>query len=208
MSDGRLLFSHYALMPNRLGYCGGSDSRAMLEYCEANQADLGLEDLIKQFQAAYPYLQFIAKSNEINNPLDPRVVEAYWVGNPLLDRVDMRDFRGFIAEKFGPRVSSKALDLLIGKAPVGARPHHSFHVLDVSMRTGALRESLEDLDRCRISWGQVDRVEGDTVLVSYQPLVFRQGLLTLGDSVERRAFYRMEGKGYLAVPNPGDCVSL
>lgn len=208
MQDGRLLFAHYALMPNRLGYCGGSDSQTLFEYCVAEESDRGMDALIQQFQAAYPYLKFIAQANEIQDPLDPRVVEAYWLGNDLLGRVRMTDFHGYLKEQIGPRVSDKALKLLADKAPAGARPHHSFHVLDVSMRTGALGESLDDLDHCRISWSEVQRVEGDFLVVNHRPLTLSEGKLTLGSPEERRVSYQVNGQGYLAAPQPGDMVSV
>ncbi len=208
MKDGRLLFAHYALMPNRLGYCGGSDAQTLFDYCEAGESDQGMDPLIRQFQAAFPYLQFIASSNGIANPLDSRVVEAYWIGNQLLDRVEMVSFYNYLLEKIGPRVAPKAMKYLIGKAPAGARPHHSFHVLDVSMRTGALRENLGDLDHCRISWGMVDRVDGDNLVVWRQPLQFQDGSLALGNPEEYQCFYRTGGRGYLDTPQPGEMVSL
>ena len=208
MQDGRLLFAHYAFMPNRLGYCGGNDYRTLLDYCIEGVADPGLEALLRQFQAAYPYLKFIANANGLSNAFDPRVVEAYWVGNELLERVDMADFYGFLTDKIGPRIPRKALQLLTDKIPSGAHPHHSFHVLDVSMKTGSLKETIEDLDRCRISWGEVESVQGDALTVRYRPLVFQQGILTLGGPVTRRAIYRADGRGYLKAPAPGDVVSL
>ncbi len=82
MQDGRLMFAHYALMPNRLGYCGGSDNQTLFDYCVAHESDRGMDALIHQFQAAYPYLKFIAQANGIENPLDAKVVEAYWLGQP------------------------------------------------------------------------------------------------------------------------------
>ena len=36
------------------------------------------------FAAAWPYLELIAGAHGIDDPLDERVVEAYWVGNELL----------------------------------------------------------------------------------------------------------------------------
>ena len=98
MQDGRLLFAHYALMPNRLGYCGGNDDQALFDYCTEGVADPGLESLLKQFQAAFPYLTFIANINGLANPFDPRVVEAYWVGNELLEGIHMGDFYRFLVE--------------------------------------------------------------------------------------------------------------
>lgn len=208
MDDGRLLFAHYALMPNRLGYCGGGDSQTLFDYCVAHESDAGIDALIQQFQAAYPYLRFIARSNGIADPLDRRVVEAYWLGNDLLDRVTMIDFHKYLEEQAGPRVPAKVLRHLLGKAPAGARPHHSFHVLDVSMRTGALRESLDDLDHCRISWAAVQRVDGDSLVVKHQPLMLDRGKLTLGEAEEQRVYFQVNGRGYLSTPRPGDLVSV
>jgi hypothetical protein len=195
-------------MPNRLGYCGGADNRALLDYCIDGRSDPGLARIERQFQAAYPYLEFIAHQAGLPDAFDPRVVEAYWVGNSLLRWVDMRDFYRHIEERVGPKVDRRALALLLGQPPVGARPHHSFHVLDVSVRTGTLRQSLADLDACRISWGVVTRVEGDEVLVQRSPLAFAGDLLILGEPHEYRARYRVEGRGYLPVPDPGAAVSL
>lgn len=208
MQDGRLLFAHYAFAPNRLGYCGGPESKTLLDYCVANEADGGIEDLIRQFQAAYPYLRFISQANGIENPFDRRVVEAYWIGNSLLERVTAKDYYNFITEKLSPRLSKKAVELLVGKLPSDAHPHHSFHVLDVSMKTGALKESIDDLDNCRISWGQVQRAEGDTLIVQYNPLVLQEGKLALGKPRERKVFYKANGEGYLDMPPPGTLVSM
>jgi hypothetical protein len=97
---------------------------------------------------------------------------------------------------------------LLSKVPAGAHPHHSFHVLDVSMKTGALKESVEDLDRCRISWGEVEQTEGDILTVKYRPLVLSEGRLTLGEVIQRQARYQVKGQGYLKTPSPGDLVSL
>lgn len=208
MQDGRLLFAHYAFMPNKLGYCGGADSQALLDYCVNNEADAGIEQLIRQFQAAYPYLCFISQSNGISNPFDRRVVEAYWIGNSLLENVGMSQYYDFLRDKMGPRMSKKALEQVIGKLPSGAHPHHSFHVLDVSMKTGALKESIEELDSCRISWGEVKSVEGSEIVVSYRPLALLNSKLALGESTERRAFYKVQDQSYLDQPEPGDLVSM
>lgn len=208
MTDGRLLFARYAFMPNRLGYCGGNEHNALLDYCVDGAADPGLEQLERQFQAAFPYLEFIAHSNGLPDPFDPRVVEAYWLGNSLLAGVTMQGFHRYLADRVGPRLSKKAAELILGKAPAGARPHHSFHVLDVSVRTGALRESLDDLDRCRISWGTVHRVEGDALVIRYRPLAFDGAKLALGEETERAVRHRVNGRGYLTELQPGDLVSV
>lgn len=208
MTDGRLLFARYAFMPNRLGYCGGNENKALLDYCVDGAADRGLELLERQFQAAFPYLEFIAHCNGLANAFDPGVVEAYWLGNGLLGRVEMRDFHQYLADRVGPKLSKKSAELVLGKAPVGARPHHSFHVLDVSVRTGALRESIDDLDHCRISWGEVVRAEGDELVVSRPPLELAGNGWALGGPREGTVRYRVDGRGYLTEPEPGTLVSM
>ena len=87
--NGSLLFVRYAYPPNSLGYCGPADSTAFSEYGAAGVVDNGLVDLAKAFHGAWPYLELISSANGIRDPLDRRVVEAYWVGNRLLDRIPL-----------------------------------------------------------------------------------------------------------------------
>ena len=47
----------------------------------ALEIDRGLRDLAAGFEGAYPYLELIAAANGIEDPLDTRVVDAYWIGN-------------------------------------------------------------------------------------------------------------------------------
>jgi hypothetical protein len=208
MREGSLLFARYAFMPNHLGYCGGPESQDLLEYAREDVADEGLNQIIRQFQAAYPYLQFIASSTGIGDPMDPRVVQAYWLGGDLLHSVEAREFYSFVGDQFAPRIPKRLQKYVLGKVPQGARPHHSFHVLDVSMRTGALKEDVESLDRCRISWGTVTSIHGDAVSVSYSPLVIGEGKLSLAEPVERTVHRSIEGKGYLDDLGLGDTITM
>ena len=84
---GPLLFARYAYPPNALGLCGADGPRDLLEYGDAHASDAGLAEAARTFEGAWPYLELIAGANGIRDPLDPRVVEAYWVGNELLDNV-------------------------------------------------------------------------------------------------------------------------
>jgi Family of unknown function (DUF6390) len=77
-SPGPLLFARYAYAPNALGYCGADEPRTLLEYGDAKESDRGLAELARTFEGAWPYLQLIASANRIEDPLDPRVVDAYW----------------------------------------------------------------------------------------------------------------------------------
>ena len=130
------LFARYAFMPNRLTYCGGDDNKALFDYCLAGVTDPGLVALLKQFSGAMPYLRLIARCNLVADPFDPRVVEAYWLGNELLRKVEMRALYDSLRERFGKQMARSNLELVLGKAPAGACPHHSFHVIEVCPRNG------------------------------------------------------------------------
>jgi hypothetical protein len=206
--DGLLLFARYAFMPNRLGFCGGPNERGLFEACAADQSSPDLRDWALQFEGAYPYLVLIARANNLPDPLDYRVVEAYWLGNKLLDRVGLAPFYDSLRDRFGPRLSAKTLELVLGKVPAGSQPFHAFHVLEVCRRTGALAENLETLDNCRISWGRIQSVDGAHLIVETQRLRLEAGQLILGPAQLRQALRQIEGRGFSEQARVGDWVSM
>ena len=97
---GPLMFVRYAYPPNSLGYCGPADFTAFREYAVAGVVDGGLVQLAQAFAGAWPYLELIAHGCDISDPLDQRVVEAYWVGNELLDKVPLTDIGDSMQDRF------------------------------------------------------------------------------------------------------------
>lgn len=209
---GALLFARYAYAPNELGYCGPPDHRAMLEYGAAGVTDRGLCELARGFGGAWPYLQLIAAANEIRDPLDHRVVEAYWVGNELLDRVDLVTFGNWLFERFRAP-AGRGWQQLAETIPAGGTAHHSFHVFCVYPWLGLLGdgqggEPLRILDQCRIRWGRVvSCVDGEAVVRS-QPLRFTNRQLELGPPRVETATAAVDGLGFATDLCPGDWVSL
>ena len=187
---GPLLFARYAYPPNALGLCGADVRQTLLEYGAAHESDGGLVELAQTFEGAWPYLELIAGSNGIADPLDPRVVEAYWVGNELLDRVETRALARHVEQRFRGRLG-RAHENVTGAAAGGAVPHHCFHVFAVYpwiglLRSGIVAEPLRILDQCRTTPARVLAVEGETVRVLARPLLYENGRLFLGDPAERR----------------------
>jgi Family of unknown function (DUF6390) len=204
-----LLTARYGFPPNRLELCGPRDHPALLGYLAEQASDRGLEALLRQFAGMYPYLTFIAASNGIADPFDPRVVEAYWVGNALLDRVRMADFLRHVDDRFQHHAPRKLFEAVLGQIPDGARPHHNFHVFAMPVRVGQLGmdQALRTMDDCRISWGTVTAVVGDELAVARRPLVLRNDALDLGSPEPRLVRWRFNGKAVLR-PRPGDVVSI
>lgn len=213
MNSGLLLFGRYAFPPNRLGYCGSDDHPALFGYLTEGRADGGLLELSQQFEGAYPYLRLIATANDIPDPFDPRVVEAYWIGNACLERVEASPFYESLKERFRSRMSSRSFGWMTSVLEWGARPHHNFHVLEVYRRAGLMRDDraaigIERMDQCRVSWGRVIAVEGQEAIVKRSALELRDGKLVLGRPKPVRATLRLDGRGYVEEVRVGDIVSM
>jgi hypothetical protein len=211
--EGAQLFLRYAFRPNLLGYCGGADNLALLQYGVEGRVDPGLIELESQFEGALPYLQLIARANRIEDPFDRRVVEAYWIGNALLDRVDLGALYRSVEERFKGRAQPKDWRWLATKAPAGARPHHSFHVLEVYprvglMRSGAVDHVVETMQQCMIRWGRVESVADADLLAEVPPLVLEGGVLRLGAPRIERVLRSIDRRGFVDGVGPGDWISV
>jgi len=209
VTAGPLLFARYAFPPNERGLCGPDDHAALREYAAAGVTGPGLVRLAGGFAGAWPYLELIAAASKIRDALDPRVVEAYWVGNALLDNVRMPDYGAFLDERFRGR-AGRGWEHIAGAIPAGAVPHHSFHVFLAYPWIGLLREgraepSLQVLDSCRISWGRVIGAgpTAGTVLVLRRPLCWDGRELSYGPAVAHQA-----ATGFVTGLRPGDWVSM
>ncbi len=212
VTKGPVLFARYAYPPNALGYCGPPDHAALLG-ASSDERDLPeLTHLASRFEGAWPYLELIAGCNGISDPLDERVVDAYWVGNALLDHVPATALVASLDERFARR-AGRNFGPLASAVPLGGIAHHSFHVFAVYpwlglLRSGAQGPALGVLDRCRIRWGRVEELEADTVVVVNRTLEFRADRLVLGAARSERARRAVDGVGILDDLGIGEIVSL
>jgi len=113
-----------------------------------------------------------------------------------------------LVERFGKQLQGRMRDYVLGKAPAGARPHHSFHVLDVHSRVGDFGQTLHSMDHCRVSWGAVVEVDGGELVVDRVPLILESGKLALGVPVRERVTRQIEGRGFVEQAAVGDTVSV
>jgi hypothetical protein len=212
MTPGPLLFARYAYAPNALGYCGADEPRTLLEYGDAKESDRGLAELARTFEGAWPYLQLIASANRIEDPLDPRVVDAYWVGNGLLDRIGPHALARHVEDRFRGRVG-RGWQAVLDAVAAGAVPHHSFHVFAVYpwlglMRTGIVDEPLRVLDQCRTTPARVLTVDGEGAQALAPLLTWSGKELRLGPWGPRKVRWQADGLAFAEGLMPGDWVSL
>jgi len=210
---GPILFARYAFGPNRLGYCGPDDAAGLFAEATVGGDLRALRQDAEQFEGAYPYLRLIATANGLADPLDARVVEAYWLGNALLNKVSPALMGDSLEVRFRRRLPNDGWRWLAAKPNDGALPLHAFHVLDVFprvglMRSGATDNALKVMDACRIRWGRVIERDGDELLVSAVPLEMRDGKLALGAARVERIRGWQDGNGFIDGVAAGDVVSI
>jgi Family of unknown function (DUF6390) len=212
-TSGSVLFARYAFGPNRLGYCGPDAVEELFGQGTVGGDDRALRELARSFEGAWPYLELIAQANGRADPLDRRVVEAYWLGNALLKAVRPACFGASLASRFRPRLRPEGWHWLADKPAAGAVPVHAFHVLDVFpriglLRSGAVDRALEVMDSCRIRWGRVLERDGDWLVVNVVPLVLAGGRLELGPARPERVQAWRDGVAFVDDVLPGDIIAI
>jgi hypothetical protein len=201
---GHLLFARYAFPPNELGYCGPTDATVLLrdDHPEAIAAHA------REFDGTWPYLTAIAEAAGINDPLNADVMTAYWVGGPLLERVDPALLLKTLRRAFTGQVTGLLAQL---PNPHGALAHHSFHVFVVYPWVRFLGRdattALQVMQNCRIRWGTVLSVTDVSAEILSRPLVFQDNVISLGDPQSERVQWIKDGVSLTGAPRPGDTVS-
>lgn len=209
--DGAQRFVRYAYPPNERGSCGPDDFHTLFEYGVSGVTDPGLRDLATRFSGAWPYLELIAREAGIRDALDDRVVEAYWLGSPLLDAIDIGAFGASVDERFRRRTGRSWVRL--SSLVEGAVPSHAFHVFAVYPWVGLLAadrgpDPLAILEGCRIRWGRVVAVLGDGAMVESPRLEWDGVRLSIGRPRAQHVRLGIDGRGFLEEVVPGDWVSL
>ncbi len=157
--DGVEIAGRFAFAPNSLSYCGNRTfgeifGKYLAAKTPANRK--AAENAVKLFKAHYAYLQLIAKATK-RQPFDAKVTEAFWLGNELLDEIDVASLRQLITTKFVRKglLSKRKAAMIAKSVPDGAVAHHSFHPLFLGSITGVVDRSVKTADMCRPAWGKV-----------------------------------------------------
>jgi len=205
--NGVQLCARFSIATNRLLYCGPSDAGGTLERAILDGTDLDVaERALRQFEALAPYLEAIAAKHD-RKPFDHEVVEAYWLGNELLDGWRPEDFRRILEVLQKRGLPRRIADRLAAHLPENPIPHHMFHVsyVGVGAVTGKVQTTLENMDLCRPSWGRVVERDRRTIAVDRASLVLEGGRLALGPS--SRQAYEVDDR-FLPGLRLGDSVAL
>lgn len=189
--DGVRLGARFSIATNRLQFCGPADAEPVLYRAVVDGTDLGPAGVaLGRFEALYPYLEAIGRHAGLP-PLDGRVVEAYWIGNELLDGFDRTEFRAILDALARRGLPSFVARELADGLPPDPLPHHVFHVayVGVGAVTGHVATTLPNMEACRPSWGKVVRVGPAKLLVEGPTLTALDGALVLGSPATSEVAY-------------------
>ncbi|MGW0042001.1 DUF6390 family protein [Rhodococcus sp. NPDC003348] len=210
-TEGQRLFARYAHAPNALGFCGPAGVAA-LEHAACGAGDGGaVTDAARRFSGAWPYQELLAELTGIADPLDVRVVRAYWTGSDLTDRVDPHVFGTRLLERLGSAAGHYWTHLTPALLDEAA-PTHAFHVFGVYpwsrlLDTG-MPQPLQVLDSCRIRWGIVLDVDAASATVRSRPLEFDGARLDLGTERIERVQRRTASGTFVPALRVGEQVAM
>jgi hypothetical protein len=196
----------YGYVPCKLGLCGPNDKKKFKIIDDFLRGNMKLADkaekILREFRGAFPYYQLIAKVNKISDPLDKKVVEAYWLGNSLLENIKGKNLKDMMKTKFLPlgHMPREKIEKISDKSLA----YHNFHVMSIGSVTGTLKETKKALDLCRVSWGKVSKVEKSEIITEWQPLKFGNKK-TLGIFVKKAVRWN---KNLLPAIKKGDWISI
>src|SRR5208282_5476952 len=172
-------------------YCGPRDAEPVLYAAITENQELDrARDALRRFEALNPYLEAIGAKHHLD-PFDESVVEAYWVGNDLLDAFDRDDFRRILdalVRRGLPRSTAERLNRWLPEHPI---PHHMFHVAFVGVGevTGHVETTIANMEACRPASALVTAVDGSSVRLRGPTLSVAEGRLTLGGEADRTLAY-------------------
>src|SRR3989344_9054040 len=212
-SKGLLLCARYSSAPNYFGYCGPPKNSSLIDHLREDVGDIEVKHILSQFDTLYLNLKLIAFENKIKDPFTKKVVEAYWIGNNLLNKVKNKDYVSLLSEKFKleKKIGNKKFELLKYKFLSNqALPHHSFHVFNIFKRTGHINsdQTIETMDNCRIGWGVIKKLQItnyklqikskiQNIIVNTKQLSINNQLLILNKPVERELNIDYKGKAII-----------
>ncbi|MEM3684211.1 MAG: DUF6390 family protein [Conexivisphaerales archaeon] len=193
--EGIILHAKHAYMPNSLGFCGPDEGGRILEHLQEGKVSEQLISDLMKFEAAYPFIRMIAESTG-KDVFDYEVPEAYWIGNSLLEKVTVEDFYRFTHSTLKRR-DREAVKKVFKAGEADLLPHHTMYVMMSlafpMVKGGPTVESekriVEQMDNCRVSWGEVKEIRRKELVVLRRPLVKDERGISLAKPVITRVRY-------------------
>ncbi len=160
------LASRFSLPPNSLGYCGHNTAPEKFNSCVINGNCAGVEEELEKFIVLHPYLKTIAELTG-KSKFDHEVIEAYTIGNSLLDKIPENGYAKLLDNFLEQGVPDFFVEQLRTEIPKKFIPTHLFQVLHVGVgrASGSVPFNLDSANNCMVRWGNITKVNNSELTV-------------------------------------------
>ena len=206
------LFARIAFAPCKLGYCGTPDDaefhQKLFDFVAGKKDEEKESELragIRKFPTAWPYLRAISKKNSFDDILDLRAVEAYYFGNPFLQKCSSEQIKEVIENDFSQVLPKEVSQKLLLSLPEQALPHHSFHAFFIGSVSPRIEKTVSFMDNCRVGYGKIKGISKNSLNVEYRPLISFNSKLILGPYIRKPLSFFPE---FIPKPKRGTFVAF
>lgn len=126
---------------------------------------------LEKFIVLNPYLETISKLAGLNK-FSYKVVEAYWLGNGVLNKAKKEDYLDLLKHFSKQGVPEWLIDELKEKVPENFIPLHLFQVLyiGVGKASGSVPYNMETINNCMVRWGKVKKIKAGKLYLALNSL--------------------------------------
>jgi hypothetical protein len=159
------LACRFTMPSNSLGYCSKTTPTDVLTDCVENGKCDEVEKELSKFTVFNPYMETLAKISG-QNKFSYATVEAYWLGNDLLKKAQIKHYYLLLKHFQKQGVPDWLIDELKHKVPKKFIPFHLFQVLHVGVgrATGSVPFNLDSINRCIMKWCRVKKIYRNTLI--------------------------------------------
>jgi len=152
--NGLQLLARFSLTPNKLGLCGQANIDTKIIDCIKTGKCEGLLSHLEGFKTQLPYLKTLAQVTD-KNYLDYEVIEAYWLGNDLLDQfLKTNYFSLYIKCLKQLELPDFFIESIVKHPPKIFIPFHLASILIPLLPMKNLNKFQDQIEKCRISLKQ------------------------------------------------------
>ncbi len=159
---------------------------SFLKNSSENEAE-AREGIIKKHSTFFQFISVIGKYANLD-PFHYKVVSAYFIGDKILENIPSSASKE-LAEKL---CKKNKIPILSNKFKL----MHNFYVFCVSPYAKEKQLFLSSMDLCRISTGRIVSIHREESFyiadVIYRPLVYRAGIIELGEEKKESMIYEKE----------------
>jgi len=138
----------------------------------SRQETSGVREVLDQFPHLHAFQGALGQISGLD-PYDPKIQEAYWIGNDLLKSVDREDAQKVLLQFYKrselPREYMNELNDVLSKPAI---LHHNFQVAKIAViDSGGMWDRLDPVNNCMVRSADISEISDDRIKVNAVRLI-------------------------------------